>query len=152
MKIFEEDFRKERSDRERMNEEKEDLRRQVERLQGQITNLTNQVTYDHVSCKKSVWFLLFGSRISNCCPRSSASSSTERMPEGTHRAMQAGETADAASQTGTGSTSGPSAAQLQDISNQAVSSQLRRFTPISGEAPKVPASHSKSRGVEVKPS
>lgn len=44
MKIFEEDFRKERSDRERMNEEKEDLRRQVERLQGQITNLTNQVS------------------------------------------------------------------------------------------------------------
>lgn len=48
VKIFEEDFRKERSDRERMNEEKEDLRRQVERLQGQITNLTNQVRY--VSC------------------------------------------------------------------------------------------------------
>ena len=45
VKIFEEDFRKERSDRERMNEEKEDLRRQVERLQGQITNLTNQVRY-----------------------------------------------------------------------------------------------------------
>lgn len=44
VKIFEEDFRKERSDRERMNEEKEDLRRQVERLQGQITNLTNQVS------------------------------------------------------------------------------------------------------------
>lgn len=43
VKIFEEDFRKERSDRERMNEEKEDLRRQVERLQGQITNVTNQV-------------------------------------------------------------------------------------------------------------
>lgn len=44
VKIFEEDFRKERSDRERMNEEKEDLRRQVERLQGQLTNLTNQVS------------------------------------------------------------------------------------------------------------
>lgn len=43
MKIFEEDFRKERSDRERMNEEKEDLRRQLDRLQVQITNLTNQV-------------------------------------------------------------------------------------------------------------
>lgn len=47
VKIFEEDFRKERSDRERMNEEKEDLRRQVERLQGQITNLTNQVKRVH---------------------------------------------------------------------------------------------------------
>lgn len=47
VKIFEEDFRKERSDRERMNEEKEDLRRQVERLQGQITNLTNQVRYSY---------------------------------------------------------------------------------------------------------
>ena len=46
VKIFEEDFRKERSDRERMNEEKEDLRRQVERLQGQMTNLTNQVSRD----------------------------------------------------------------------------------------------------------
>lgn len=44
VKIFEEDFRKERSDRERMNEEKEDLRRQVERQQGQLTNLTNQVS------------------------------------------------------------------------------------------------------------
>lgn len=52
VKIFEEDFRKERSDRERMNEEKEDLRRQVERLQGQITNLTNQVTHDHDYYKK----------------------------------------------------------------------------------------------------
>lgn len=44
VKIFEEDFQKERRDRERMNEEKEDLRRQVERLQGQMTNLTNQVS------------------------------------------------------------------------------------------------------------
>lgn len=51
VKIFEEDFRKERSDRERMNEEKEDLRRQVERLQGQITNLTNQVTCCQVHCR-----------------------------------------------------------------------------------------------------
>lgn len=52
VKIFEEDFRKERSDRERMNEEKEDLRRQVERLQGQITNLTNQVR----SCSCNIFF------------------------------------------------------------------------------------------------
>lgn len=113
VKIFEEDFRKERSDRERMNEEKEDLRRQVERLQGQITNLTNQVTHGHDFYKKEGRFILFGSKISKCCPHFSASSSTERMPEGTHREMQAGETADAASQTGTGATSGPSAAQLQ---------------------------------------
>lgn len=36
VKIFEEDFRKERSDRERMNEEKEELRRQLEQLQAQV--------------------------------------------------------------------------------------------------------------------
>lgn len=65
--------------------------------------------------------------------------------------MQAGETADAASQTGTGATSGPSAAQLQDTSNQAVSLQLPRFTPISDGAPKVPALP-RAEGVEVKPS
>jgi SMC interacting uncharacterized protein involved in chromosome segregation len=52
VKIFEEDFRKERSDRERMNEEKEDLRRQVERLQGQMTNLTNQVRSCFLLCPK----------------------------------------------------------------------------------------------------
>lgn len=60
VKIFEEDFRKERSDRERMNEEKEDLRRQVERLQGQITNLTNQVWHS----QKKFIFLYF--IITNC--------------------------------------------------------------------------------------
>lgn len=96
-----------------MNEEKEDLRRQVERLQGQITNLTNQVTHDSDDCKKKSRFILFGSKISRHFPDFSASSSTERMPEGTHREMQAGETTDAASQTGTGATSGPRAAQLQ---------------------------------------
>lgn len=39
MKIFEEDFQRERSDRERMNEEKEELKKQVEKLQAQV-NLT----------------------------------------------------------------------------------------------------------------
>ncbi|XP_049633977.1 TNFAIP3-interacting protein 1 isoform X2 [Suncus etruscus] len=38
VKIFEEDFRKERSDRERMNEEKEELRRQLEQLQAQVAS------------------------------------------------------------------------------------------------------------------
>uniref|UniRef100_A0A8B9KL49 TNFAIP3 interacting protein 1 n=1 Tax=Astyanax mexicanus TaxID=7994 RepID=A0A8B9KL49_ASTMX len=52
VKIFEEDFRKERSDRERMNEEKEDLRRQVERLQGQMTNLTNQLHQAQNECQR----------------------------------------------------------------------------------------------------
>ncbi|KTF79594.1 hypothetical protein cypCar_00014604 [Cyprinus carpio] len=52
VKIFEEDFRKERSDRERMNEEKEDLRRQVERLQGQLTNLTNQLHQAQNECQR----------------------------------------------------------------------------------------------------
>lgn len=37
MKIFEEDFQRERSDRERMNEEKEELKKQVEKLQAQVT-------------------------------------------------------------------------------------------------------------------
>lgn len=40
VKIFEEDFQRERSDRERMNEEKEELKKQVEKLQAQVT-LTN---------------------------------------------------------------------------------------------------------------
>lgn len=105
VKIFEEDFRKERSDRERMNEEKEDLRRQVERLQGQITNLTNQVSLLHyrlhVMCiawqrpqpyLNNVRILLF--YILFC---GSASSGTERVSERTNREMQAGEIADAAS-------------------------------------------------------
>uniref|UniRef100_A0A7N5K739 TNFAIP3 interacting protein 1 n=1 Tax=Ailuropoda melanoleuca TaxID=9646 RepID=A0A7N5K739_AILME len=37
VKIFEEDFQRERSDRERMNEEKEELKKQVEKLQAQVT-------------------------------------------------------------------------------------------------------------------
>ncbi|XP_048885066.1 TNFAIP3-interacting protein 1 isoform X2 [Brienomyrus brachyistius] len=52
VKIFEEDFQKERSDRERMNEEKEDLRRQVDRLQVQITNLTNQLHQAQSECQR----------------------------------------------------------------------------------------------------
>lgn len=40
VKIFEEDFQRERSDRERMNEEKEELKKQVEKLQAQVS-LTN---------------------------------------------------------------------------------------------------------------
>nr|XP_023675311.1 TNFAIP3-interacting protein 1 isoform X2 [Paramormyrops kingsleyae] len=52
VKIFEEDFQKERSDRERMNEEKEDLRRQLDRLQVQITNLTNQLHQAQSECQR----------------------------------------------------------------------------------------------------
>uniref|UniRef100_F7GJZ2 TNFAIP3 interacting protein 1 n=1 Tax=Monodelphis domestica TaxID=13616 RepID=F7GJZ2_MONDO len=37
VKIFEEDFQRERSDRERMNEEKEELKKQLEKLQAQVT-------------------------------------------------------------------------------------------------------------------
>lgn len=43
VKIFEEDFQRERSDRERMNEEKEELKKQVERLQAQVTLSNAQV-------------------------------------------------------------------------------------------------------------
>uniref|UniRef100_A0A803TVV8 TNFAIP3-interacting protein 1 n=1 Tax=Anolis carolinensis TaxID=28377 RepID=A0A803TVV8_ANOCA len=43
VKIFEEDFQRERSDRERMNEEKEELKRQVEKLQKQLMLTNNQL-------------------------------------------------------------------------------------------------------------
>lgn len=43
MKIFEEDFQRERSDRERMNEEKEELKKQLEKLQAQVTLSNTQV-------------------------------------------------------------------------------------------------------------
>lgn len=43
MKIFEEDFQRERSDRERMNEEKEELKQQLEKLQKQLVLSNNQV-------------------------------------------------------------------------------------------------------------
>lgn len=44
MKIFEEDFQRERSDRERMNEEKEELKQQLEKLQKQLVVSNNQVS------------------------------------------------------------------------------------------------------------
>ncbi|KAL7985833.1 hypothetical protein Chor_010999, partial [Crotalus horridus] len=43
VKIFEEDFQRERSDRERMNEEKEELKKQLEKLQKQLTLTNNQL-------------------------------------------------------------------------------------------------------------
>lgn len=43
VKIFEEDFQRERSDRERMNEEKEELKKQLEKLQAQVTLSNAQV-------------------------------------------------------------------------------------------------------------
>lgn len=43
VKIFEEDFQRERSDRERMNEEKEELKKKVEKLQAQVTMSNAQV-------------------------------------------------------------------------------------------------------------
>lgn len=43
MKVFEEDFQRERSDRERMNEEKEELKQQLEKLQKQLTVSSHQV-------------------------------------------------------------------------------------------------------------
>uniref|UniRef100_A0A6J0UY91 TNFAIP3-interacting protein 1 isoform X2 n=1 Tax=Pogona vitticeps TaxID=103695 RepID=A0A6J0UY91_9SAUR len=43
VKIFEEDFQRERSDRERMNEEKEELKQQLEKLQKQLVLSSNQV-------------------------------------------------------------------------------------------------------------
>ena len=44
VKIFEEDFQRERSDRERMNEEKEELKQQLEKLQKQLVLSNNQVS------------------------------------------------------------------------------------------------------------
>lgn len=44
VKIFEEDFQRERSDRERMNEEKEELKQQLEKLQKQLVVSNNQVS------------------------------------------------------------------------------------------------------------
>lgn len=44
VKIFEEDFQRERSDRERMNEEKEELKQQLEKLQKQLAMSNNQVS------------------------------------------------------------------------------------------------------------
>lgn len=44
VKIFEEDFQRERSDRERMNEEKEELKQQLEKLQKQLVISNNQVS------------------------------------------------------------------------------------------------------------
>ncbi|XP_041079549.1 TNFAIP3-interacting protein 1 isoform X2 [Polyodon spathula] len=52
VKIFEEDFQKERSDRERMNEEKEELRQKLERLQGQVTVLNNQLRQAQSKCQR----------------------------------------------------------------------------------------------------
>ncbi|KAH0629850.1 hypothetical protein JD844_012276 [Phrynosoma platyrhinos] len=43
VKIFEEDFQRERSDRERMNEEKEELKKQLEKLQKQFMLTSNQL-------------------------------------------------------------------------------------------------------------
>uniref|UniRef100_A0A6I8SI53 TNFAIP3 interacting protein 1 n=1 Tax=Xenopus tropicalis TaxID=8364 RepID=A0A6I8SI53_XENTR len=43
VKIFEEDFQKERRDRERMNEEKEELKRQLELLQTQLGQVNTQL-------------------------------------------------------------------------------------------------------------
>ncbi|KAM5172385.1 TNFAIP3-interacting protein 1 [Mantella aurantiaca] len=41
--IFEEDFKRERSDRERMNEEKEELKRQLEQIQAQLAEAKSQM-------------------------------------------------------------------------------------------------------------
>ncbi|XP_030067015.1 TNFAIP3-interacting protein 1 isoform X2 [Microcaecilia unicolor] len=43
VKIFEEDFQRERSDRERMNEEKEELKQQLEQFQSQMSLLNTQL-------------------------------------------------------------------------------------------------------------
>ncbi|XP_044310376.1 TNFAIP3-interacting protein 1 isoform X2 [Varanus komodoensis] len=43
VKIFEEDFQRERSDRERMNEEKEELKQQLEKVQKQLMLTNNQL-------------------------------------------------------------------------------------------------------------
>ncbi|NXF16264.1 TNIP1 protein, partial [Rhodinocichla rosea] len=52
VKIFEEDFQRERSDRERMNEEKEELRQQLEKLQKQLVLSNNQLRASKDDCQR----------------------------------------------------------------------------------------------------
>ncbi|NWX51471.1 TNIP1 protein, partial [Steatornis caripensis] len=52
VKIFEEDFQRERSDRERMNEEKEELKQQLEKLQKQLVLSTNQLRASKDDCQR----------------------------------------------------------------------------------------------------
>eukprot|EP00062_Callorhinchus_milii_P007214 gi/632948587/ref/XP_007889677.1/ PREDICTED: TNFAIP3-interacting protein 3 [Callorhinchus milii] len=52
VQIFEEDFQKERCDRERMNEEKEDLKKNIEHLQSKLTLLKAQVKIYEEDVKK----------------------------------------------------------------------------------------------------
>ncbi|NXN93866.1 TNIP1 protein, partial [Rhinopomastus cyanomelas] len=52
VKIFEEDFQRERSDRERMNEEKEELKQQLEKLQKQLLLSTNQLRASKDDCQR----------------------------------------------------------------------------------------------------
>uniref|UniRef100_A0A8B9MVP4 TNFAIP3-interacting protein 1 n=1 Tax=Accipiter nisus TaxID=211598 RepID=A0A8B9MVP4_9AVES len=52
VKIFEEDFQRERSDRERMNEEKEELKQQLEKLQKQLVISNNQLRASKDDCQR----------------------------------------------------------------------------------------------------
>ncbi|NXK32428.1 TNIP1 protein, partial [Piprites chloris] len=52
VKIFEEDFQRERSDRERMNEEKEELKQQLEKLQKQLVLSNNQLRASKDDCQR----------------------------------------------------------------------------------------------------
>lgn len=53
VKIFEEDFQKERRDRERMNEEKEELKRQLEQMESQLGQVTSQLRLCQDDLRKS---------------------------------------------------------------------------------------------------
>ncbi|XP_040429454.1 TNFAIP3-interacting protein 1 isoform X1 [Cygnus olor] len=52
VKIFEEDFQRERSDRERMNEEKEELKQQLEKLQKQLVVSNSQLRASKDDCQR----------------------------------------------------------------------------------------------------
>ncbi|XP_041337849.1 TNFAIP3-interacting protein 1 isoform X3 [Pyrgilauda ruficollis] len=52
VKIFEEDFQRERSDRERMNEKKEELKQQLEKLQKQLVLSNNQLRASKDDCQR----------------------------------------------------------------------------------------------------
>ncbi|NXU51499.1 TNIP1 protein, partial [Turnix velox] len=52
VKIFEEDFQRERSDRERMNEEKEELKQQLEKMQKQLVLSNNQLRASKDDCQR----------------------------------------------------------------------------------------------------
>lgn len=68
VKIFEEDFQKERSDRERMNEEKEELKRQLQQLQAQMAAASTQALQEGEKEREAHRQKRMVKVPSECCP------------------------------------------------------------------------------------